>query len=127
MIKLRIRTVKSRSYQCDIAGCRNRTKFLITKRDDIASHPVHLCASCIVGIKALYDEMIAAEVAAAAPAVQETAPIVEESAPESAETAAEDAPNKEEDAPEPVIADYADSAVLAPAKKPAARSRRKKE
>lgn len=134
MIKLRIKVVQSRSYQCDIAGCRNRTRYLITKRDDIASHPVHLCASCIEGIKALYDEMIAAEVRETAPVTEpETVPAEPVSAQEPAESAEDDGgtdagagketptdgAEEAEDAP-------VDGAEPVPDKKPAARRSRRK-
>ena len=49
-IELRIRNSRSRAFQCDVAGCRNKTVYLITKRSDVCAHPVHLCQSCIDGI-----------------------------------------------------------------------------
>ena len=55
MIELRIKEV-ARTYTCDVAGCRNKTHYLITKRDDVASHPLHLCPSCITGIAGLLTE-----------------------------------------------------------------------
>lgn len=57
MIKLRIAEARSRSFQCDIAGCRNKTRLLITKRSDVASHPLHLCADCIRGLYEILNEM----------------------------------------------------------------------
>lgn len=57
MIKLRIIESKHRTFQCDIAGCRNRTRYLIAKRQDVASHPIHLCADCIRGLNQILDEI----------------------------------------------------------------------
>lgn len=51
-IKLRRRETR-RTYQCDIAGCRNRTNFLISKREDVSSRPLHLCDECIRGLYAM--------------------------------------------------------------------------
>lgn len=56
-IRLRIVTAKSRSFQCDVAGCRMRTRYLISKRDDVMARPMHLCAGCIRGIAALLDSI----------------------------------------------------------------------
>lgn len=52
-MKLRIVDARSRSFQCDISGCRNRTTHLISKRQDVHSRPIHLCDDCIRGIYAL--------------------------------------------------------------------------
>ena len=52
-IKLHIVDARSRSFQCDISGCRNRTTHLISKRGDVHSRPIHLCDECIRGIYAL--------------------------------------------------------------------------
>lgn len=49
-IELRVRNSRSRAFQCDVAGCRNKTVYLITKRSDVCAHPVHLCQSCIDGL-----------------------------------------------------------------------------
>jgi hypothetical protein len=49
-IELRIKESRSRAFQCDVAGCRNKTVFLITKRSDVCAHPLHLCPSCIDGL-----------------------------------------------------------------------------
>lgn len=49
-IELRIRNSRSRAFQCDVPGCRNKTVYLITKRSDVCAHPVHLCQSCIDGL-----------------------------------------------------------------------------
>lgn len=51
-IKLRRRETR-RTYQCDIAGCRNRTNYLISKREDVSSRPLHLCDECIRGLYAM--------------------------------------------------------------------------
>lgn len=52
-LKLHIVDAKSRSFQCDIAGCRNRTVHLISKRGDVHSRPIRLCDDCIRGMYAL--------------------------------------------------------------------------
>lgn len=52
-MKLHIVDARSRSFQCDISGCRNRTVHLIGKRSDVHSRPLHLCDECIRGIYAL--------------------------------------------------------------------------
>lgn len=54
-IRLRIKKGR-RTFQCDIAGCRNRTTYLISKRDDVAAHPLHLCPECIRGLYALIED-----------------------------------------------------------------------
>lgn len=54
MIQLRIRQSR-RTFQCDVAGCRNKTHYLITKRDDVCSHPLHLCSTCIRGLADILD------------------------------------------------------------------------
>lgn len=54
-MKLRIVDARSRSFQCDISGCRNRTTHLISKRQDVHSKPIHLCDDCIRGIYALIE------------------------------------------------------------------------
>lgn len=56
MIRLRIRESK-RTFRCDVSGCRNRTHFLIAKRDDVNSKPLHLCRECIRGLGVLLDEI----------------------------------------------------------------------
>ena len=68
MIQLRIKESR-RTFQCDVAGCRNRTYFLITKRDDVASRPLHLCRDCIRGLASLLDDLDG--VTATAPASEE--------------------------------------------------------
>lgn len=55
-IELRIRNSRSRAFQCDVPGCRNKTVYLITKRSDVCAHPVHLCQSCIDGLYRLTHE-----------------------------------------------------------------------
>ena len=57
MIKLRIRMARARRYRCDVSGCRALTPYLISKRDDVASHPLHLCADCIRGLAVILAEM----------------------------------------------------------------------
>ena len=52
-LKLHIVDARTRSFQCDIAGCRNRTTHLISKRGDVSSRPLHLCDECIRGLYAL--------------------------------------------------------------------------
>lgn len=52
-MKLRIVDARSRSFQCDVSGCRNRTVHLISKRQDVHSKPIRLCDDCIRGIYAL--------------------------------------------------------------------------
>ena len=41
---------KSRRFRCDLAGCRNFTNILVTKRGDVSARPIHLCEDCIKGI-----------------------------------------------------------------------------
>lgn len=67
MLKLHSRAV-SRTYQCDMPGCRNRTNILWSRRADVSSRPVHLCNDCIKG---LYEERFKEE---AAPEVPTLAP-----------------------------------------------------
>jgi len=54
-LKLHIVEARTRSFQCDIAGCRNRTTHLISKRGDVSSRPIHLCDDCIRGLYALIE------------------------------------------------------------------------
>lgn len=54
MPKLHFKKV-SRTYQCDMAGCRNRTNLLWSKRGDISSRPMHICNDCI---KEMYYEIM---------------------------------------------------------------------
>lgn len=56
-MELKIVTAKSRSFQCDVAGCRNRTRYLISKRQDVVSHPLHLCEDCIRGLYGLLENI----------------------------------------------------------------------
>lgn len=49
-MKLHIVEARTRSFQCDVAGCRNRTTHLISKRGDVSSRPIHLCDDCIRGL-----------------------------------------------------------------------------
>lgn len=53
MIKLKIVESRSRTFQCDISGCRNKTRYLITKRGDVLARPLHLCDECINGLYAI--------------------------------------------------------------------------
>ena len=46
MLKLKYKKV-NRTYQCDMAGCRNRTNLLWSRRGDISSRPLHICNDCI--------------------------------------------------------------------------------
>lgn len=46
MLKLKYKKV-NRTYQCDMAGCRNRTNLLWSRRGDISSRPMHICNDCI--------------------------------------------------------------------------------
>ena len=46
MLKLKYKKV-NRTYQCDMAGCRNRTNLLWSRRGDISSRPLHVCNDCI--------------------------------------------------------------------------------
>lgn len=78
MIQLRIKESR-RTFQCDVAGCRNRTNFLISKRDDVASRPLHLCRDCIRGLAGLLDDLDG--VTATVPEAEEPA-TVPEAAPE---------------------------------------------
>lgn len=54
-LKLHIVEARTRSFQCDVAGCRNRTTHLISKRGDVSSRPLHLCDDCIRGLYALIE------------------------------------------------------------------------
>lgn len=113
MIQLRIKESR-RTFQCDVAGCRNRTNFLISKRDDVASRPIHLCRDCIRGLAGLLDDIDGVTATAPKTALQ-AAPVNEEP-----EAALKTTPNGEEaetaqEAPdtEP-IADGGSTAATAP-------------
>lgn len=73
MIRLRIRESK-RTFRCDVSGCRNRTHFLIAKRDDVNSKPLHLCRECIRGLGVLLDEIDGVDVRMPTPDEPDTAP-----------------------------------------------------
>ena len=51
--ELRIVKSRSRSFQCDIAGCRNKTTNLVSRRSDVVSRPLHLCDDCIDAMYAI--------------------------------------------------------------------------
>ena len=60
---------KSRRFRCDLAGCRNFTNILVTKRGDVSARPIHLCEECITGI---YDLLTAEQTSANNEAVEQT-------------------------------------------------------
>lgn len=60
---LHITRSKTRRFRCDIAGCRNFTTILVSKRGDVSARPLHLCEDCIRTMNVLLDAETIPEIA----------------------------------------------------------------